>query len=254
MNAVNERTRSATDASRASRKDDRRDRQTDRHRLVCHTSIYFQTLDTYDRLLNPIKTHFCLYRRTLFVLSRHSIRTLNRFKPIKSISKRHVPSSRSRARSRSIRASLVVLVARDARDDARERRRRGRSQRVRARGSRVQGETRRTGGEVRATSNRSRERGRSSRGTTRSGVSSTTARDARRRPRRDRDARARARERPRARSSASRVESSRFGSIRFDRAIDRTNDRTNGRRIERTNDRCATRARVVDGEGGGDAR
>ena len=79
-------------------------------------------------------------------------------------------------------------------------------------------------------------------------------------------ARARARDdRARDRSSASRVESSRFGSIRFDRSIERTTERM-GAPIERTNDRCATRdarrrarcsrsptcARVVGGEGGGE--
>ena len=54
-------------------------------------------------------------------------------------------------------------------------------------------------------------------------------------------ARARTRDdRARDRSSASRVESSRFGSIRFDRSIERTTERM-GAPIERTNDRCATR-------------
>lgn len=78
-------------------------------------------------------------------------------------------------------------------------------------------------------------------------------------------ARARARDdRARDRSSASRVESSRVGSIR---SIDRSNERPNEwAPIERTNDRCATRdarrrarcsrsptcARVVGGEGGGE--
>ena len=81
--------------------------------------------------------------------------------------------------------------------------------------------------------------------------------------------RPRARERERtagvARRASSRVESSRFGSIRFDRSIERTTERM-GAPIERTNDRCATRdarrrarcsrsstcARVVGGEGGGE--
>ena len=110
---MNERTNAISDRRVARVSQRRQTRQTDRHRLVCHTFIYFQTLDTYDRLLNPIKTHFCIYCRTLFVVSRHSIRTLNRLKPIKSISKRAVPSSRSIARSIAIdRAALVVLVAR----------------------------------------------------------------------------------------------------------------------------------------------
>ena len=76
--------------------------------------------------------------------------------------------------------------------------------------------------------------------------------------------RARARERTAgvARRASSRVESSRFGSIRFDRSIERTTERM-GAPIERTNDRCATRdarrrahhvARVDACAGGGRGR
>ena len=78
--------------------------------------------------------------------------------------------------------------------------------------------------------------------------------------------RPRARERERtagvARRASSRVESSRFGSIRFDRSIERTTERM-GAPIERTNDRCATRdarrrahhvARVDACAGGGRGR
>ena len=103
---------------------------------------------------------------------------------------------------------------------------------------------------MRATSNRSRERGRSSRGTTRSGVSSTTARDARTRPRRDRDARERERERPRARSSARtrRVESIRIDSIR---SIDRSNERPTEWAPDRTNERSVCDARAGGGRGRG---
>ena len=73
----------------------------------------------------------------------------------------------------------------------------------------------------------------------RPGVSSTMARDARTRPNARRP-RARARDdRARDRSSASRVESSRVGSIR---SIDRTNDRTNGRR---SNERTIDARRVM---------
>ena len=72
---------------------------------------------------------------------------------------------------------------------------------------------------------------------------------------RDRDAtetRARERESDRARDRAhARVESSRFGSIRFDRSIDRTNDRPTEWAPDRTNERSVCDARAGGGRGRG---
>ena len=164
---------------------------------------------------------------------RHSIRTLNRFKPSKA--PLNVPSPRldralDRARSalHSSSSSLATLATMRARDGVEE------DLSAYAREDRVQGETRRTGGEVRATSI-ARANGDGRRAGRRGRVSRRRRRATRERDRDATETRARAR-RPRARSSARtrRVESIRIDSIR---SIDRSNERPTEWAPDRTNER-----------------